>query len=606
MTSLPSTPWTPRIQGLEQAEFGIRWTPSQKLNFFLNLRQIFRRKMSANPPPQVGYTIFFSARADTELRGIIRYIGPCQSRHGTWYGVELDAPRGDSDGTFDGRRYFQCRPRHGLFRSEQAFASSGAVIRPPIPSSHSALSLSEMDSPAPDSISSHPPASPPSESETLKRQVSELNRSFKENQRNQQQKVASINAAHNLTKVQIESEYLEEIIRLEKDLLTLNRPWKQSLAECHSDKFVRVFTEIDREYLEYETELREIVKSQSADLQARRAKQAQIESAISAHTEAIAKQQKNRAKLAAQLEQLTAQFEEHSPDLREKQSLRIRIAGISKSVTDNEKRSNILAYNRRLDDRFVRSIAPHFGLLVSLVAIVMRIQAKAGLLPESAEREELLHFCEWALMVFAQRPNCDEAFAELLAAAENRVNERATEFGPAALVSALQGFTPLPIHLAVTSHLIRGSAHRTRNDDNKYELNRLAAVVPRIIHPSLVAGDHEAAEKLALNLRNDLRIAESGERVSFARYEREIASLLVFVGPVDLRPVFSVRESARRPNERKSMEEDLEMPVLRRKIADSMARIDRLSTYSESLAEFRSTFDQRVDEIARDLAALGQ
>ena len=46
--------------------------------------------------------------------GVVRYIGPTDFSEGIWIGVELRTPKGKNDGTVQGKRYFSCRPDHGL------------------------------------------------------------------------------------------------------------------------------------------------------------------------------------------------------------------------------------------------------------------------------------------------------------------------------------------------------------------------------------------------------------------------------------------------------------------------------------------------------------
>ncbi|GAB6022100.1 CAP-Gly domain-containing linker protein 4 [Chamberlinius hualienensis] len=46
--------------------------------------------------------------------GVIRYVGEVDFTEGTWVGVELSVPEGRHDGAVKGRRYFQCKPGHGL------------------------------------------------------------------------------------------------------------------------------------------------------------------------------------------------------------------------------------------------------------------------------------------------------------------------------------------------------------------------------------------------------------------------------------------------------------------------------------------------------------
>ncbi|ESO02289.1 hypothetical protein HELRODRAFT_188652 [Helobdella robusta] len=45
---------------------------------------------------------------------IVHYIGSVDFAEGIWLGVELKTPRGKHDGTVQGKRYFSCRPGHGL------------------------------------------------------------------------------------------------------------------------------------------------------------------------------------------------------------------------------------------------------------------------------------------------------------------------------------------------------------------------------------------------------------------------------------------------------------------------------------------------------------
>lgn len=47
--------------------------------------------------------------------GVVAFIGPTEFSHGTWVGVDLDAPTGKNDGMVQGIRYFTCRAKHGIF-----------------------------------------------------------------------------------------------------------------------------------------------------------------------------------------------------------------------------------------------------------------------------------------------------------------------------------------------------------------------------------------------------------------------------------------------------------------------------------------------------------
>ncbi|XP_043069816.1 restin homolog isoform X9 [Drosophila bipectinata] len=47
--------------------------------------------------------------------GLLRYLGETQFAPGNWCGVELDEASGKNDGAVDGIRYFECKPKYGVF-----------------------------------------------------------------------------------------------------------------------------------------------------------------------------------------------------------------------------------------------------------------------------------------------------------------------------------------------------------------------------------------------------------------------------------------------------------------------------------------------------------
>ncbi|XP_054711552.1 kinesin-like protein KIF13A isoform X2 [Uloborus diversus] len=60
----------------------------------------------------VGESVMISPYNKT---GVVAYLGPTHFASGPWAGVELDTPTGKNDGTVNGTRYFECKPRFGIF-----------------------------------------------------------------------------------------------------------------------------------------------------------------------------------------------------------------------------------------------------------------------------------------------------------------------------------------------------------------------------------------------------------------------------------------------------------------------------------------------------------
>ncbi|KAK1931601.1 Dynactin subunit 1 [Phytophthora citrophthora] len=69
--------------------------------------------------------------------GTVRYVGKVVNESGEWYGVALDEPKGDNDGTKGKERYFYCPTNHGVFvRRKEIYTvkEPGSVLKgPPSP-----------------------------------------------------------------------------------------------------------------------------------------------------------------------------------------------------------------------------------------------------------------------------------------------------------------------------------------------------------------------------------------------------------------------------------------------------------------------------------------
>ncbi|KAM9842762.1 CAP-Gly domain-containing linker protein 4 [Aulostomus maculatus] len=73
----------------------------------------------SSPPPScdgqarlhVGMQVLLSSANEMAF---IRYLGTADFAPGLWLGLELRSPKGKNDGSVGGRRYFTCRPGHGV------------------------------------------------------------------------------------------------------------------------------------------------------------------------------------------------------------------------------------------------------------------------------------------------------------------------------------------------------------------------------------------------------------------------------------------------------------------------------------------------------------
>jgi CAP-Gly domain-containing linker protein 1 len=74
--------------------------------------------------------------------GVLRYIGETDFAKGVWAGVELDEPQGKNDGAVAGKRYFDCKPLHGLFAPVHKISRAGSLTSTPSPHSRPLMSTS--------------------------------------------------------------------------------------------------------------------------------------------------------------------------------------------------------------------------------------------------------------------------------------------------------------------------------------------------------------------------------------------------------------------------------------------------------------------------------
>ncbi|XP_030027149.1 restin homolog isoform X6 [Manduca sexta] len=100
-----------------------------------SIRSIVSSKMNAsistttNGEVRTGDRVIVSSSRGSKA-GTLRFVGPTEFAPGVWAGVELDDPLGKNDGSVDGKRYFECAPRFGLFAPVSKVSRSPSNRKP--------------------------------------------------------------------------------------------------------------------------------------------------------------------------------------------------------------------------------------------------------------------------------------------------------------------------------------------------------------------------------------------------------------------------------------------------------------------------------------------
>lgn len=118
------------------------------------------RREEKPPSPKtvalVGDRVLISAY---KCEGTVRYIGDTAFSGGLWAGVELDQPVGKIDGVVQGKRYFFCKAKHGVFVRPSALQvlPSTSSTSPPSIRDEEHLSSSNVDDSGDYSVGKTPP-----------------------------------------------------------------------------------------------------------------------------------------------------------------------------------------------------------------------------------------------------------------------------------------------------------------------------------------------------------------------------------------------------------------------------------------------------------------
>ncbi|KAL4714570.1 hypothetical protein ACJJTC_006616 [Scirpophaga incertulas] len=89
-------------------------SPNGSVRSFISSKMNASISTTTNGELRLGDRVIVSSSRGSKA-GALRFVGTTDFAPGVWAGVELDDPLGKNDGSVDGKRYFECSPRFGLF-----------------------------------------------------------------------------------------------------------------------------------------------------------------------------------------------------------------------------------------------------------------------------------------------------------------------------------------------------------------------------------------------------------------------------------------------------------------------------------------------------------
>ncbi|XP_018018649.1 restin homolog isoform X2 [Hyalella azteca] len=91
----------------------------------------------------VGDRVVVNSKSGVRV-GLLRHLGRTEFADGLWAGIELDEPAGKNDGSVAGKKYFTCKPLHGLFSPIQCVSRLTGTTTPRRASAASRLPSSSL------------------------------------------------------------------------------------------------------------------------------------------------------------------------------------------------------------------------------------------------------------------------------------------------------------------------------------------------------------------------------------------------------------------------------------------------------------------------------
>lgn len=445
--------------------------------------------------------------------------------------------------------------------------------------------------------------------------------------------------------VRMQLKYLPEQLKLEEDLLKYAK--NEKIAKKKSMKkgthqSIEVLQQINEEHIKFENSYRELINKQSMKFDSKKNKLNLLNAKLKNQYELSDEQQKTIDELQQTISAYDKELTEKLPVSKEATDLKIKIAAQQSALEKCEKVTNYYTIDCNVANFLLKKIEPLFAPVVPATAVIFRLIEKANALLDTSlsiipledvdksTLEDILHICDTAIMALGWSDTTTTSefttFIHELSEFESNVdNEVIPTIETDHILKLLQSITPLPLNLAISSHLIRAIMYRTKSADTRDELKDFAKQFSRIFHPSQMLKNREECEKFCLSLRAELRKPEKNDKTfSVMKYLTQLQSFLSFQTkdeentknvnpnqpyslPYNLVQKFKLIATqeillANSEAEKKAIEKEEEgLPEMRRSVADLESNYDQLVRYNNQLSQLKNDLPSKIEKMKNEI-----
>ncbi|KAH0785599.1 hypothetical protein GPJ56_010485 [Histomonas meleagridis] len=444
-----------------------------------------------------------------------------------------------------------------------------------------------------------------------------------------EKKVAQLTQQHQLKLKQIKDNFDEELLKiqlkyaieigdLEEKLLSakqLEREVRQKSIHNRHIPILDLLSQINIEYQKLESDLQEISTRQEKKISKKKNKKKLLETQLQSQISKLNEQRDAISEIDDKYQRCLNELKDQLPASQEFNTLNIKIAELEQSIEQGTRKLKMASIGNEVNKEFIMKIRenfnPTFELLFRFIRIKHKIDFLSSIVKDDTSKfyiESLLHLIDCALFVFQNNVNNFSESTNLsnhLAKLEENLDHKRFEDLDLLnqITSLLQKHTPIPLHLATTSHLIKSISIKCESSTTKTILENFSHKFPSIFHPLKYTEAKENLEKIALEIREELHKAEDNQSFFVSQFDSKLQNF--FANSKQNSNQFNLQKEEKSENVTTNgnddNDDDKELLELRRNANDLDSVLDVLNKYNNALNKRRTKIEKEIKKTKKDI-----